>query len=93
MNKREVWLRKHVINTVLNIAGITVAPHNIKISPCNSWPRIPQLTTDIMILDQRAIKKSLLNKIVNEAGLPTEANKWHKLAAQHDLVLVCYGSV
>lgn len=54
-NKREVWVTKHVINTVLNIAGINITPCSIKISPCNSWPSIPQLPTDITTLHQRAI--------------------------------------
>lgn len=46
-----------------------------------------------MTTQKKAIKRGLLNKIVNEPGLHTERGKWQKLAVQQDLVLVCYGSV
>lgn len=88
---RIAWRTKPVINIILNTAGIAQQLyHN---STLQSLAKHTTTANRHYDSTPKSNKKSLLNKIVNEAGLPTEAGKWHKLAVQQDLVLVCYGSV
>ncbi len=78
-------------STILNSVGFTASQyHNFSLQSLAMHTTITNCYDDF---PPKSNEKSFLNKIVNEAGLPKEVGRRHKLAEQQDLVLVCYGAV